>query len=528
MKNCAVIYCRVSTEDQVDNSSLSTQQKECRAKAQELGCKVLREFRDEGASGATQDRPALQEMIKFCQEHSRELKYVIVKNVDRFARDTLVHLTLRQIFRAAGIEVIFVNQPSTSEGTPAARLTENIFSSFATFERENILDRTRRGTRETILNGGWTAQAPYGYVNSRTADGVPTLAPQKEQAKIVLRIHESFAGGMTLMEVANDLNTLGVKSPRGGKWSAQSVDNILRNPVYIGKIVNKNYPDKVIEGLHVGIVPLELWMRVQKRFSGKLPSKKLRFNPRFPLAILLRCPVCGAPMTGSDSTGKLGKKYPYYHCRKAGCKSKSYSKEHIEKEFLEALRFVRPTPEGVQVLERELKSVWYEKWRQHTEDRKTLRTRLTNLEQKRDQIEDSFITKRIADDTYQRQLAKANGEIAQVQEKLNQLMINEDRIKELMRFMRRFLDSISNTWLNAIPEHKRLVQRFVFPAGLTLEKDGTFRTLTLPPLLELARGSVPENSTVAAPTFRITSPLLETMVDWYKVLKDIAPLVTSA
>lgn len=499
MKNAAVIYCRVSTEEQVEKSSLDIQRRECEAKARELGCEVLKVFRDEGASGIIQDRPAMNALMEYCIKHQAKVKYIIVKNVDRFARDNLVYQTLKRLLQALGIQLSFVNQPGIGDKTPTSDFLENIFSSVAQLEHATILERTHKGSMEVVAKGGWTAIAPYGYRNARTADGISTLSVEGKEAKVIQKIFELFGGGTPLMEVAKTLNTLGYKSARGNDWSFQSVDNIVRNPVYIGRIKNRNFPDKTIEGLHTGIITLDLWERVQKRFAGKIPVKKQRFNPKFPLTTILHCPICHGPMTGSDSTGKAKKKYSYYHCRKNGCKSPSFNREKVEQNFKDALKHISPTSKGVEILEREIRGVWYEKWQQHVEDRTTLRARFTTLEQKRDQIEEKYILNSITEDTYQRQLHKVGEEIVQVNEKLNELMISEDRIKELLAFLRKFLTSISNTWENSIPEHKRLVQRYVFPAGIQFETDGSFRTLILPPVLALSAGKVAADSNVAAP-----------------------------
>ena len=119
MKNCAVLYCRVSTDEQSENNSLPHQIKVTREAARRLECKVLGEF-IEDESGAKIDRPEMMKMIMFCTKHRARIQYVIVKDIDRFSRDTFVHQTLRSQFRALGIELYSLNQPSISEGREEA------------------------------------------------------------------------------------------------------------------------------------------------------------------------------------------------------------------------------------------------------------------------------------------------------------------------------------------------------------------------------------------------------------------------
>ena len=135
MKTGAVIYCRVSTEDQVDNNSLPVQQRDCREKAEKLGCEVLDVFVEEGVSGTKQERPAMARMLAFCAEHRDRVRYVVVKDIDRFSRDVLVYHALRSQFRTLGIGLYSVNQPNIAEGTAESRLLEAMFSGISQYEQ---------------------------------------------------------------------------------------------------------------------------------------------------------------------------------------------------------------------------------------------------------------------------------------------------------------------------------------------------------------------------------------------------------
>lgn len=72
-------------------------------------------------------------------------------------------------------------------------------------------------------------------------------------------------------------------------------------------------------------------------------------------------------------------------------------------------------------------------------------------------------------------------------------------MRDLLKFTRSFLLSISNTWENAVPMRKRLIQKIEFPSGVRLEKDNLFRILELPLLLELKKVPIGDDSTLAAP-----------------------------
>src|SRR5450755_738176 len=82
----AVIYCRVSTKEQVQNLSLGTQQSRCVEFSTRNDWAVLKIFRDEGESAKTADRPAFQQMLAFCKSKPNTVQFVVVHDLSRFSR----------------------------------------------------------------------------------------------------------------------------------------------------------------------------------------------------------------------------------------------------------------------------------------------------------------------------------------------------------------------------------------------------------------------------------------------------------
>src|SRR5216117_2506993 len=68
----AVIYIRVSTKEQTENLSLSTQLKACEEYCERQGFEVLARFREEGESAKTADRTELQKLLHFCRTNKAE------------------------------------------------------------------------------------------------------------------------------------------------------------------------------------------------------------------------------------------------------------------------------------------------------------------------------------------------------------------------------------------------------------------------------------------------------------------------
>ena len=486
MKNDVVTYARVSSDEQVEGYSLSAQLRACREWAQRKELKVLKEFTEEGVSGAKEVRPALAKAIAYCTKHRRNIQYFVVRDMDRFARDVLVHQIIKAKLKEIGITLYSLNQPNIADDDPHGNFMETMFSAVAQLEREQILQRTMSGTKEAILkHGAWTVPPPYGYVATRTSTNVSTLTPHSEQSEVVLKAFSLYGEGLQMTEVCDKLNAFGYRTKRGNKFSKQTISHMLSNVAYIGKIDTKHFPDQLINGAHDGIVPLQLWEQVQNRRGSRSGVRKNKLNPEFPLTVTLRCYKCASPMSGSFSTGKSGKRFPYYHCRKSGCRSKNFKRDKIEQGFLKVLQYIEPTEECFKILETEVISAQREEWKRAVSERDRLDRQMSVLQKKRDAIEEKYIADKIDRETYKRQKSKIEEEIVEVGQARERNASSEDRVRSLLRFTRDFLNSISNSWDEALSERKRLIQRLVFPEGIRCESDGTFRTLDLPPLLRI-------------------------------------------
>jgi site-specific DNA recombinase len=98
----AVIYCRVSTKDQVQNLSLPTQQRVCTEFCQRQGWSVDLVFVERGESAKTANRTELKKLLAYCREHKGRVQCVVVYSVNRFAREKYDHYALRAQLQRPG------------------------------------------------------------------------------------------------------------------------------------------------------------------------------------------------------------------------------------------------------------------------------------------------------------------------------------------------------------------------------------------------------------------------------------------
>ena len=86
-KRDAVIYCRVSTEDQVKGYSLESQERECRKFALDNHYAIGKVFIERGESAKTQDRTELQKLIKYTIQNKKRIAVLIIWKLNRLARN---------------------------------------------------------------------------------------------------------------------------------------------------------------------------------------------------------------------------------------------------------------------------------------------------------------------------------------------------------------------------------------------------------------------------------------------------------
>ena len=238
----AALYLRVSTRDQAirrvkdkqeqeeaKKASLKTQRESCEAYAKAQGWEVGELYEDAGVSGATDDRPALQQALT----DARQGKYerLIYHKVDRFGRNMRDSLNLWDTFDKLGVGVVCVDPPLDTS-TAFGRAMRNMLAVFAELERELIIERTAGGLQEAVERGMFVGGTPaYGY---DTLDG--SLVVNEAEAEVVHHIYHLYASGMTQAQVAERLNLEGVPTKKPpGKWHQGIVGRILISHIYLGE-----------------------------------------------------------------------------------------------------------------------------------------------------------------------------------------------------------------------------------------------------------------------------------------------------
>jgi len=229
IKMRAVTYSRVSTEEQVDNTSITTQLEAIHKYASEHEMEVIKDYIDAGVTGATLDRAELNELRELVK--IGQVDAVIVYDPDRLSRNFAHLMVLASEFDRAGVELAFVTE--SMEKSPEGRMLFGMKGLFAEYERTKIMERTAMGRMQMAREGSQPGGKPiYGY---KLVEGKHII--NEKEAKVIRMVFEWLSkDGFTLTKVQSRLNKMGIPTRNGGKfWYRGVLQRIARNEAYAGR-----------------------------------------------------------------------------------------------------------------------------------------------------------------------------------------------------------------------------------------------------------------------------------------------------
>ena len=233
----AAIYARVSSARQKDQDTIASQTAALWAHAGQLGLDVPDAwvFEDEGHSGATLVRPALERLRDLVV--AVPVDVVLCHSPDRLARRYAYQALLVEEFSRAGTTVTFINGPRSD--SPEDALLVQFQGMIAEYERAQIAERTRRGKAHRARAGtvNVLSGAPFGYRYIRRSDHAEARYDIiEDQAVVVAELFRRYVhDGQTIAELARWLSASAVATRTGKSvWDRSTVWAMLRNPAYAG------------------------------------------------------------------------------------------------------------------------------------------------------------------------------------------------------------------------------------------------------------------------------------------------------
>lgn len=321
-KKC-YIYIRVSTAMQVEGYSLEAQKERLTKFAAFQEMEVVREYCDAGKSGKSiTGRPEFTKMLQDIAESGEDIDFILVFKLSRFGRNVADVLNSLQYIQDYGVNLICV-EDGIDSSKDSGKLTITVLSAVAEIERENILVQTMEGRKQKAREGKWNGgQAPFGYtLDSKNS----TLIVNPEEAEMVRLIFDKFIhtdmGADTICDYLNQhgYTKKRVRDQEVSHFTRSFLMRVLDNPVYTGKIAyGKSAMEKVkgsrdeykrvktddyllVDGLHDAIIDEETWeaARQKRKRTGQRWVKTHSLEHEHILSGIIKCPLCGAGMTGT-------------------------------------------------------------------------------------------------------------------------------------------------------------------------------------------------------------------------------------
>ena len=301
-------YCRVSTEKEAQIDSLEKQIEFFNEFTKKNGYELYKLYADEGISGKQiKHRKQFQQMM--LDAKAKKFYKVVVKDVSRFARNTVDLLQSVRELKSYNVQVDFLNNGEVMEGGSEFILT--ILGAMAQQESANMSKRVKFG-KDITAQKGRVPNIVFGY------DKMPNeryiLKVNEEEAKLVKEIFESYVyKGWGTTKIAWDLNDRGIRTKRDkAKWVQNGIVRMLKNPIYTGRVTNKksevtdfitgtrkDIPEDewiVVERPEMRIISDELFNKAQEILAQRSNEFKLnnkREKTEYVFSTLIYCKHCG-------------------------------------------------------------------------------------------------------------------------------------------------------------------------------------------------------------------------------------------
>jgi site-specific DNA recombinase len=477
----AIIYLRVSTEEQVDNFSLETQEKICRQEAERRNMEIIQVFKEEGRSAKNiVGRPVLVGLLEFCRKNKRNVDALIVYRLDRLSRQTGDFLAIRK--KLAENQIILVSASEPTGNSPTERFIETMLASFAQMDNDVRSERTKNGLHARFSAGLTSGVPPLGY---KSENGYSVKDPETWE-KIKAAWELMGTGTKSLGEMANLMNEWGIRQHFHGKEHIvrkQAIGRMFRNKYYIGILTSKKYPDEV-KGQHLPMVTEALFYRIQAIVDGRntninVPiSKRNRDNPEFPLRRIVKCSRCGNPMTGGWSKGKSAR-YAYYRCQKCS-KAISIPADRINNEAIGYLSHISPTKDALTAFIGLLRRTYFQRIARLQKRKDEADNELKRLKIVRQSLIEKNLNGTYSDEIFREQNKLIEDQIASIQITKDDALLAKYNLQDIVKFMVDKFSNLGTTYQMSNLQQIRVLLCSIFPDGLLWSYPGYLNTKISP------------------------------------------------
>lgn len=463
----AILYTRVSSDQQVNNTSLDDQERIGREHCERNDIQLLKIFREEGESAKSIDRTQLTQALSYCANKENHVDLFLVYKMDRFSRNLENHLRIRSLLKSYGVRLVSMTE--NIDDTPTGELMENILASFAQFDNQLKRERVLNGMIAKIKQGIWVWRCPTGYLR---------------RDKIIMRDEDRWdmlqeawhlygSGRYSQMGIVDKLKSYNFKSQNGTEANISMVNKMFNNPFYMGKLVAPNF-DLEVDGIHEKMVSKEMYYKVQEIMQGTENRFLMPSSSSFILNRLLVCGSCNNHLSGSYSTGRHGKRYGYYTCTNSRCSARERVKQdEIEEWFfgeLTRLSLSKQDCEDLQVLILGKLDVLGKEERKRIT---RINQELVNLQKEIERVGNKFDIGFYTKEEALQKKKEIEQHIIQLEIVREKSSIQNYNIEDLLDHGMRILQNLLDAWKALEPQDQTAFNKFIFPEGIKIVKKQT-------------------------------------------------------
>lgn len=480
-----IIYCRVSTDEQRQGTSVDVQEERLKAYCTYKGYNIINipEFQDckEDESAKTFDRrPVMQAILKYIRKNRGKVQKLLFLRWNRFSRDLFSATDAVRELLDMGVEPNAIEEELNFESSSWPVL---LGAYIGIAQSDNIArsKATKDGIRGTLKSGKCSNKAPRGYKNIRESKHRCYVVINEEAAKPIRKAFNELSKGVISANYARKKYCPHIPE--------STFLDMLRNPFYMGKIrvpAYKDEPEELVQGQHEALISEEVFYKVQDVLDGKKRSKpKLEkaINPDLFLRRFIVCPKCGHAFTGSRSKGNGGY-YTYYNC----CEDAKHLRvraEEANEAFARYVGCLKPNEAILRLYEAVLLDVQGGAKREIRSEMEALQKQLKDKRRQIEDAEDLMITDKAHTDRYTRILERYEREAQELETRIELLETgNRENIEPKLDYAISLINNMDKYIRDAPTEVKLKLIGSIFDGKI--EFDGkSYRTNSYNKVLDL-------------------------------------------
>ena len=464
----AIIISRVSSDEQKRKGySLAMQEESLTKYCNKENIEVIKVYREDH-SAKNFDRPEWKKLMVFVKANRNNIDYVMFTTWDRFSRNLSEALLVIEKLRSLGVEPMAVEQ-QIDLSIPETKAMLALYLVMPEIDNDRRSIKVKEGMRGSLKAGRWCRKAPYGYSNSREADGKAVIVPD-ENAKWIKHIFNEVAKGTPQALIRKNARKKGMNISRN------AMSHLLRNHVYRGKIIVPAFNDEqlqIIDGIHQPLIDDDLFFKVQNKLvkSNKERNfpKSYRYRTELPLRGNITCSKCDNKLTGSASKSKTGRRYFYYHCNY--CHQERYradSANELLEVILKGFKFKNEANELYRLIMEDLLNG---DSNSKGKKLKQVEVKIDSAKKRISNLQDMLVDNKLAPNDFTQMKNKYDISLIELEEQQSELNNSNSNMAEWLSKGINILTNMGEFYGNASLEGKQQLISSIFPENLQFSKN---------------------------------------------------------